>query len=499
MRTPFSIVRSSVLAVGLLAGLGTPGVALRLMVGIAGLCLLCQGVAFGDTPITRLEIQATTGNDDLRDGSQAFFTYQLRDRPPERTPINRRKERLPDRTTNTVQVNFPRPVALEDLTEVGIDFVAGSKQFMGKDEWMLESLSVKAYDAGNQLMSTLVDQRLRKKFTHTSSWRSGPLQRARAEDVALIGFEVTVETGDDDLTAESGLSFEVEQTTGVAPIQIWLPTSRRLADRSSYTVRAMLTTRDAPRGRILNRNIHRMLLQYHANREFSSALDMPDEWELRGVTVRGVTPDNRLIPVTSSGAIRQKFQGKEYWVSAPLRPRVMTETVHGLPLQNMEVTLYTGNDDLRDDSGIQGFLVIRGREYKIFTIDGKNKYKTALEDRTEWVVRPHGDLLGNLSSYRLRDVERIRIKFTSGPAYDNVIKTANARKLHKLGQADDQWELLWVGLVVTEPRSGARMHVMREFRKQKFSKNNPTWESAVLPSYSTATWGYGRAGVPADR
>ena len=467
------------------------------------LLLLGPAATLAQNPITRLEVRVTTGNDDLREGSQAFLTWQLRGEPMQRQSIIRRRERLPDRTTNVAQVVLPRPIPLEEITEIGLDFVADRREMMGDDEWVVERLVVTAHDTRGQRMATLVDARLRKKFAHTASWRSGPLARARPEDVALVGFEVTVETGDDDFRAGSGLYLEVEPTTGNAPIRLRISPGRRLVDRTSFTTRAMLGTRDTPGGRILARNVQRVLLQFQADRHPHTVVSEPDKWELRGVAVRGIAPDGHVVPLASSGAIRLKLEGADYWVSAPLHPRGLSEIIQALPATALRFSVFTGEDDLRGDSLFQLYAIIRGHEYRLVTL-GANRtdeylgtYASLFKDRTESPVSIDPAVASGLSGVRVRDVERIRIKFTPGEAHDDVARALVDKDRNNLGLARDQWELLWVGVFAIEPRTGTKVHIMREFRKTRLNTGLRTWTSGVLPSFSTALDGYGRAYTPA--
>ncbi len=482
------------------------------------LCLLVTAHAAAQNPIVRLEVRVTTGNDDLREGSQLYVTWQLAGQAIQRQSIIRRRERLADRTTNVAQVNFPSPVRLQQITEVGLDFVADKRDMMGDDEWVLDRLTIAAFDARGQRVATLVDQRLNKKFAHHATWRSGPLAFAQPEEVAFTGFEVTVETGDDDFHKESGLALEIELTTGNAPIRLPISPGRRLADRTTWTTRAMLTPRDTPGGRVLRRNVHRVLLQYSADRNLHTLVSEVDQWELRGVSVRGIAPDGHLVPLASSGAMRQKLEGSDYWVSRSLAPVGVSEIIQHLPATSLKFVIFTGNDDLRSDSTFRLYLVIGGREVEV-AMAGHNMrdevngtYNALFKDRTAVAVVLAGGppsgfstrstfggdprLSGRVARYQVRDVERVRIAFTPGDAVDDVGRALVDEDHNNVGMAQDQWEMLWVEVLAYEPRTGTTVFLTRDFQKVKFNTNLRTWQSDVLPSFSTAMEGYGRAGTP---
>ena len=458
-------------------------------------------------PVTRLQVRFTTGNDDLREGSQLFLTWQLRGQSIQRQSIIRRRERLPDRTTNQAQVVLPRPTPLGDITEVGLDFIADRRDMMGDDEWILSRLVVTALDAAGRPVATLVDAALNKKFAHNATWRSGPLARARPEEVAFTGFEVTVETGDDDFRKESGLALEVEPTSGASPIRVSISPGRRLDDRTTWTTRAMLTPRDVPGGRIPSGDIYRVLLQYSADRQAHTVFSEPDKWEIRGVSIRGITPDGRLIPVTSSGAIRQKLYGSDYWVSRPIHPRVIPAWVQTAPVSTLQFVIFTGEDDLRGDSSLQPMLIIDGHATRLtsfghnLTDEYAGTYASLFKDRTAFLIYFCGTLavgVGQAGSVcvperdaaafarlQVHDVQRLQLRFSPGDADDDVAVALTDKEHNNLGLAQDEWEMLWVAVVVRDPRTDQPVYLTREFHKMKFTKDQRTWTSAYLPSYKS--------------
>lgn len=92
---------------------------------------------------TVFEIQISTGNDDLREGSNVELVIAMRDGRELRKTVNNPRERFADRTSKTVSMNFAPGVRVEDINTVTLNWQPDRGGGLTRaDEWEMAGLQL---------------------------------------------------------------------------------------------------------------------------------------------------------------------------------------------------------------------------------------------------------------------------------------------------------------------------------------------------------------------
>lgn len=90
----------------------------------------------------RLTLMMRTGGDDFRGGSYAHLRVLLNDGGFHETRLNSHGEGWGSNTTTTRTINLPAWIQLRHVRDWGVRFESGRRDWMGDDQWTLDSFSV---------------------------------------------------------------------------------------------------------------------------------------------------------------------------------------------------------------------------------------------------------------------------------------------------------------------------------------------------------------------
>jgi hypothetical protein len=283
-------------------------------------------------PVTKLEVSVRTGNDDLRDGSDAYLLYSLGGAPLEAKLTN--GGRWADRTWATAEVRVD-PAVEDSLVKIrGIRFVAGKKPGMSDDQWELNGLQISAIDRSRTNRGIYRNVEVRHKFTQSGVWRiaeESPIDTGRPNSGEPQYAELELFTGGDDLRANSAAHVTLILDKGYA-VSEYL--RGPIAANASKKQRVRVTWPDAYK-------LHRV--EVMMVEEGRSATDNVDNWDLYGIRVDMPGTENdyenrtRLARMTAGEVFRTPIISS---FGDEVNPRV----------NGLYVTILTGEDDLKQGS-----------------------------------------------------------------------------------------------------------------------------------------------------
>jgi hypothetical protein len=158
---------------------------------------------FGRTQ-TRIAFRVGTGNDDLRQGSQAVCEVETDDGRVFSTGIYGLQR---DRTTASAHVDLPSGITSDNIRLARLRFTQGSPGFHSMisamwqgDQWEVARYTVRAIEPDGRTVDIAVSGRI--KFEQPGWWQSAPRMAQRAPFAGANRFVVFVYTGNDDLRTD---------------------------------------------------------------------------------------------------------------------------------------------------------------------------------------------------------------------------------------------------------------------------------------------------------
>ena len=400
-----------------------------LRVLLSAFFILSCAVASGGPIIERLRATFITGEDDMRGGDSWAQLYLWFHGAGEYVHVLNRGEQMESHSAHTETDTLDTPFDLATLSNVGVYFrlphsIIGATTFLfdAPDSWHMDGFILTGITAAGEEYEIYHNTRINHRFVRNNLylddswrvdwWQSPVLDLTGSESSVYDEMHLNLRTAGDDLRPGSRAFCEVALTNGWRFEERLFTRPVRLADHTGFRHVFRLPRRVAPS------EIASVSLRFEGQNSGGST----DEWRLLGwslTAARGRSTAEVLSGATERlrRVIVEEFSGVHFQRSR--KETVVFQTTPPVPTDGqMQVTVETGGDDLREGSKVYlRLLLTDGGLFESVLNAGSPSWgdnsSTVLErDLPDWL--------------QLRNISDFAIRYESGRIS---------------GSGDDQWRL----------------------------------------------------------